>query len=111
MTFLEWAALVTAYPLLVTLIVIWMHGASPLCDTEPLTLAPESAGPRRTMKVEALGRQVARFEILEHVAPDGEILEFHIPPAETSADWTVDQVADLVAAIDRIPEAPELETL
>jgi hypothetical protein len=111
MTFLEWAALVTAYPFLVALIAVWMHAASPLRDPAPLTRAAESAVPRPTMKVEASGRQVARFEVLEHVAPDGEILEFHVPPAETKFDWTVDQVADLVAAIDRLPQAPELETL
>src|SRR4051794_34783540 len=99
-----WALLVTAYPFAVALIVAWMHAASPLRDTEPLTLTPESAGPRPTMKVEASGRQVARFEIVEHVAPDGEILEFHVPPAETESDWSVDQVADLAAAIDRLPQ-------
>lgn len=99
-----WALLVTSYPFLVALIVIWMHAASPLRDPKPLPLAPESAGPRPTMKVEASGLEVARFEIVEHVAPDGEILEFHVPPAETTADWTVDQVADLVSAIDRLPQ-------
>lgn len=103
-----WALLVTAYPSAVALIIVWISGASRGHDPEP----PAPATRRRPrLRVEVRGREVARFEIIEHAAPDGEILEFHIPPPETPSDWTVDEVADLVAAFDALPQAPELETL
>jgi len=102
-----WIALVTAYPLLLALILCWFQGVYRDDDLEQ----PPAGLRRSTMRVETYGREVARFEILEHVAPDGEILEFHVPPQETGLDWTADQVAELVAAIDALPQAPELETL
>lgn len=38
--------------------------------------------------------------VVEHIAFDGELLEFPI-----CADWTVDEVVDLIAAIERLSTA------
>lgn len=107
-----WMAIAVGYPFLVALIVIWLRGATRASSPPPpLTLAPQQATPWSTMKDEALGRQVARFDVLEHIAADEELLEFHIPPPETPADWTVDQVAELLAGIDALSQPSERETL
>jgi hypothetical protein len=54
------------------------------------------------MTVAVLGRPVARWQILEHAAPDGEVLEF--PVFDGRGTWTIDDVADAIAEIDALPE-------
>lgn len=94
MTIAEWVTVVTAYPFVVALLLAWIRGATKHPGAPP--------PPRPTMTVAVFGRPVARWQIIEHAAPDGEVLEF--PVFEGRCEWTVDQVADAIAEIDRLPE-------
>lgn len=108
MTLPQWAALVAGYPFLVALVVAWMRGATSEPDPPTQVVHP-------TMTVAVFGEPVARWEIIEHVAPDGEVLEFRVfeTPGRLGLDedgrvrtaWTIDEVADQLAALDRLPEA------